>query len=178
MGRIVSLYGIIAGLIVAVPMIVFMVFVSPSHQMQDGALYGYVVMIVALSTVFLGIKHYRDKELGGAIKFGRALLVGLGVSALASVLYVIAWEISLAFSDFDFAAAYSKMTIEAARAEGASSEEIEQVIQQAQSFVRMYENPLFRLPITFVEIFPIGVIISLISAAVLRNSRVLPARRS
>jgi hypothetical protein len=42
----------------------------------------------------------------------------------------------------------------------------------------MYSNPLYRLPITFVEMFPVGVLISLISAAVLRNSRVLPARGS
>ena len=42
----------------------------------------------------------------------------------------------------------------------------------------MYANPLYRLPITFVEIFPIGVLISLISAVLLRNSRFLPARRS
>ena len=41
-----------------------------------------------------------------------------------------------------------------------------------------YANPLFRLPITFVEMFPIGVLISLVSAAVLRNSRFLPARAS
>src|SRR3546814_12654255 len=35
---------------------------------------------------------------------------------------------------------------------------------------------MFRLPMTFVEIFPVGVLVSLVSAAVLRNPRVLPAR--
>lgn len=175
--RVVSLYGIIAGLIVGVPTVVFMVFLPP-NQMQNGVVYGYVTMILALTAVFIGIKHYRDRELGGTIKFGRALLVGLGISAVASLLYAIAWEISLAFSGFDFPAAYTKMTIEAARAKGASPEELDQVAQQAASFVRMYRNPLFRLPITFVEMFPVGVLISLVSAAVLRNSRVLPARGS
>lgn len=141
MSRIVSLYGIIAGLIVAVPTIVFMVFVPP-QEMQNGVVYGYVTMILALTAVFIGIKHYRDRELGGTIKFGRALLVGLGISAVASLLYAIAWEISLAFSGFDFPAAYTKMTIEAARAKGASPEELDQVAQQAASFVRMYRNRL------------------------------------
>lgn len=39
-----------------------------------------------------------------------------------------------------------------------------------------YANPLFRLPMVFAEIFPVGVLVSLISAALLRNRRFLPAR--
>jgi hypothetical protein len=144
--------------------------------MDNGVVYGYVTMIVALATVFLGIKRYRDKVLGGAIKFGPAFLVGLGISAVASLIYAIAWEISLALSGFDFAATYSKMMIEGARAKGASPEEIQQAMQEAAAFAEMYANPFYRLPITFVEMFPVGLLISLISAAVLRNSRVLPAR--
>jgi hypothetical protein len=146
--------------------------------MQNGVIYGYITMIVALSTVFLGIKHYRDKVLGGTIRFGTALLVGLGISAVASVIYAVAWDVSLALSGFDFAGSYSRMTIEAAQARGASPEELSKVTQETEAFVRMYSNPLYRLPITFVEMFPVGVLISLISAAVLRNSRVLPARGS
>jgi hypothetical protein len=44
------------------------------------------------------------------------------------------------------------------------------------AFKRQYANPLFRLPMTFAEIFPVGVLVSLVSAAILRNPRVLPAR--
>jgi hypothetical protein len=40
----------------------------------------------------------------------------------------------------------------------------------------MYRNPLIRMPMTFLEIFPVGLLISLISAAVLKNPRVLPAK--
>ncbi len=46
-----------------------------------------------------------------------------------------------------------------------------------ETFKAQYANPLFRLPMTFIEIFPVGVLVSLISAAILRNPRVLPARR-
>jgi hypothetical protein len=159
-------------------MVVLMAMLPPQTHMQNGVIYGYIVMIVALSTVFLGIKQYRDKALGGTIRFGTAVLVGLGISAIASVIYAIAWELSLALSGFDFAGTYSRMTIDAAQARGASAEEIRKLTQDAESFVRMYANPLYRLPITFVEMFPVGVLISLISAAVLRNNRVLPARGS
>ncbi|NJO12181.1 MAG: DUF4199 domain-containing protein [Gammaproteobacteria bacterium] len=173
--RLIALYGIVAGLIVAAPMIWMM---TVREELPGSVLVGYLTMIVALTAVFLGIKHYRDKVLGGVIRFGPALVVGLGISALASTLYVIAWEISIAFSSVDFADTYSKAMIESARAKGASAAELQQVTAEAESFFRMYANPLYRMPITFIEMFPVGVLISLISAALLRNPRVLPARRT
>ncbi|HJR71764.1 MAG TPA: DUF4199 domain-containing protein [Gammaproteobacteria bacterium] len=174
--RLILIYGAIAGVIVAVPMVVLMLTLTEETAPDNGALYGYLTMIVALTTVFLGIKHYRDKMLGGVIRFWPALAVGLAISAVAGVIYVIGWEISLASSGFDFGAAMSKMMVDAARARGASELELESVAAQAAAFARMYENPLYRLPITFVEIFPIGVLISFVSAGLLRNSGLLPAR--
>lgn len=113
---------------------------------------------------------------GGVIRFGTTLLLGLGISAVASLIYAIGWEICLAYGNFDFADFYSKMMIDAARAKGVTEAELQKVIVDAQSFVTMYRNPLFRIPITFIEMFPVGILISLISAALLRNPRLLPAR--
>ena len=174
--RIVVFYGLIAGLIVAVPMIALMLTLTPETAPDNGALYGYLTMIVALTAVFLGVKHYRDKVLGGVVRFVPALLVGLAISAVASVIYAIGWEISLALTGFDFPAAYLHEMVESARANGASADEIERITQQAETFARLYANPLYRLPVTFVEMFPVGAVIALISAAVLRNSRFLAAR--
>jgi hypothetical protein len=174
--RLIALYGTIAGLIVAVPMVWLMVAMKPETFIEGGALYGYLTMILALTAVFFGIRHYRDNVLGGVIKFGPALLVGLGISAVASLFYVIGWEISLAATGFDFADTYAKAMQDAARAKGASEAELQKMIEDAKSFATMYKNPLFRMPITFIEMFPVGVLISLISAGVLRNSRILPAR--
>ena len=176
MARLIALYGTLAGLIVAIPMVWGMLVMTPETVPQNEAVYGYLTMIVALTAVFLGVKHYRDKVLGGTIRFGTALLVGLGISAVASVFYVVGWEISLAATGFDFASSYSKALMEAARARGASPAELQQVIADGEAFAKMYANPLYRVPITFIEMFPVGVLISLISAAVLRNSRFLPAR--
>lgn len=174
--RLIALYGTVTGLIVAIPMVWLMMTLTPQTTPDGGVVYGYLTMIVALTAVFLGIKHYRDKVLGGVIKFGPALLVGLGISAVASIIYVIGWEISLALSNFDFAASYSNSMVEAARAKGASQAELQKVIADAESFAKMYKNPLYRVPITFIEMFPVGALISLISAALLRNSRLLPVR--
>jgi Protein of unknown function (DUF4199) len=174
--RLIALYGVAAGLVVAIPMNLMMLNTPPGTLPENGMLYGYLTMIVGLTAVFLGVKHYRDKVLGGAIKFGPALLVGLGISAVASLLYVIAWELTLALSELDFADSYATAMVEAARAKGASPAELEKAVADAADFVEAYRNPLYRIPITFVEMFPVGVLISLISAGLLRNSRLLPAR--
>jgi uncharacterized protein DUF4199 len=176
MTRLILIYGAIGGLVVAIPMVSMMLAMDQDSVIENGALYGYLTMIVALTTVFLGIKHYRDRVQGGVIRFVPALGVGLAISAVAGVFYVIGWEISLALTDFDFPAEYSKMMLDAARAGGATEAELAQVATDAEAFARNYQNPLFRLPLTFVEIFPIGVLISLVSAALLRNNRFLPAR--
>jgi hypothetical protein len=137
---------------------------------------GYLIMMVALTMVFVGVKQYRDRVLGGVIPFAPALGMGLAISAVAGVFYCIAWEVCLAFGSFDFSAWYSDSLIEGAKARGATPAEIEKVAADAASFAAMYANPLFRMPMTFLEIFPVGVLVSLVSAALLRKTEFLPAR--
>jgi hypothetical protein len=175
MSRIILIFGTAAGLIVAIPMCLLVA--NAEHGSAATSYFtGYLIMVLALSLVFFGVKRLRDRELGGVIRFVPALLAGLGISAVAGVIYVIGWEITLAVTDFAFIDSYSSATVEAARAKGASAAELEDLIAKMDEFRRQYANPFFRLPVTFIEIFPVGCLISLISAALLRNSRFLPAR--
>ena len=170
-------YGVIAGLIIGVPMMWRMLSAKPGEVPVVGMLLTYLVMIVALSAVFIGIKAYRDKVLGGVVRFLPALGVGLGISAVASIVYAIAWEVSSAYSSFDFVAYYKAYMVDSVQAKGGSPAEVSQAMANAEAFETMYRNPMYRVPMVFVEMFPVGVLISLISAAVLRNPRVLPAQR-
>ena len=176
MTRIILIFGIAAGVIVAVPMCL-MVANSEHGSAAQSYFAGYLVMVLALSLVFFGVKRLRDRELGGVIRFVPALLAGLGISAVAGVIYVIGWEITLTVTDFAFIDSYSTAAVEAARAKGASPADLAAIAAQIDEFRRQYANPFFRLPMTFIEIFPVGVLISLISAWLLRNSRFLPARK-
>ena len=173
--RIVVIYGVIGGIIVAVPMLYGTLTLTEDTVPENAALYGYLSMLLAFTMVFVGLKHYRDKALGGVIRFLPALGVGLGISAVASLFWVVGWEITLA-TGFDFGSAYTDSVVTAAQGRGAPAAEIERIRAETAEFLAMYANPLVRLPITFVEMFPIGALISLISAALLRNSRFLPAR--
>ena len=170
-------YGVIAGLIIGIPMVWRVLSVKPGEYRVAGMLVTYLVMIVALTAVFLGIKAYRDKVLGGVVRFLPALGVGLGISAVASIVYVIAWEVSTRVQQLRLPRPLQGLHGGSRpRPRAASGAEVNQAIADAEAFAKMYVNPLYRLPMMFVEMFPVGVLISLISAAVLRNPRVLPAR--
>jgi hypothetical protein len=171
-------YGVIAGVIVAIPMIALSVLLDGHPPLAWGMAIGYTTMLVAFSMVFIGIKRYRDTDLGGVIRFWPAFALGLGISFVASIFYVLAWEGVLAFSHMDFANAYASTLIAEKKAQGASAEALAALTAQMEAFKVQYANPLFRLPMTFVEIFPIGALVSLIAAALLRNRRFLAVARA
>lgn len=169
--------GVIAGLIVGIPMILVTLTLgdkAPSGNM--GMVVGYTTMLVALSVIFLAVKRRRDVINGGVIKFLPAFLMGLGISCVAGIFYVFAWEITLSISGMDFGAIWADHLVEAARARGASEAEIAAERAKAAEFAAMYANPLYRMPMTFTEILPVGLLVSLVSALLLRNSRFMPAR--
>jgi hypothetical protein len=171
-------YGTIAGFIVGIPMFVLAVATQGLPPMPYGMVIGYLTMLIALSTVFVAIKRHRDVDRGGVIGFWPAFGLGLGISFVASLFYVAAWEITIAFTHVDFGAFYANMLIEEKKAKGVSGEALAQFTRQMQQFVSDYANPLYRLPMTFTEIFPVGVLVSLVAAALFRNRRFLALRRA
>jgi hypothetical protein len=138
---------------------------------------GYTTMLIALSAVFVGIKRHRDVDRGGVIGFWPAFGIGLGVSFIAGIFYVAAWEAVQAITRMDFATSYADAIIASEQAKGASAEALAKLSADMAAFKLQYADPLFRLPMVFAEIFPVGVLVSLVSAGLLRNSRFLSARR-
>lgn len=169
-------FGTLAGLIVGGIMFGVTVATNGQFPIEYGMLLGYGSMLLALSAIFIGIKRQRDDALGGAIRFWPAFGMGLGISVVAGVIYVLAWEAAQAITDADFMAVYSDYLIAEQRAAGASEAALAKFRDELQAFAVQYADPWFRLPMTFVEIFPVGVLVSLISAALLRNPRFMPAR--
>ncbi|HEX4159453.1 MAG TPA: DUF4199 domain-containing protein [Rhizomicrobium sp.] len=170
-------YGTIAGLTVGIPLSIITTAFG-SHMLTWGMLIGYTIMLIALSAVFMGVKRYRDADLGGVIGFWQALLLGLGISFVAGIIYVVAWESAVAITGMDFAGSYSAAMIAQKKAAGVSGAALAKFIAEMNAFKVQYANPLYRLPMTFSEIFPVGVLVSLLSAGLLRNRRFLPARRA
>lgn len=175
MKKIVIIYGLIAGAIVSALMHLTMIKSDGQMNFDGGMLLGYLTMIIALAMIFFGVKVYRDKHMGGTITFGKAFVVGLYITIVASVVYCVNWEIMLNTSASGFMDQYTTYYIEKMEAEGASVTEIEEMREEMASMSEMYKNPVARFGMTFLEIFPVGLVISLISAALLKKGDVLPA---
>lgn len=172
-------YGTIAGVLVGG--ILFATTVAMADQppsMGIGMAIGYTSMLLALSAVFVGIKRHRDEALGGVIRFWPAFGIGLGISAVAGIGYVLAWEAALAATGLDYGAKYAEHLLAERRAAGASAAELAKYAAELNAFRLQYANPLYRIPMTFTEIFPVGVLVSLISAALLRKPEFLAAKRA
>lgn len=177
--RIALIYGAISGSIVIAVMIIGFTLTMPNEDYSGGGasqLFGYSVMLVALSMIFIGIKQYRDRELGGVIKFGQAFLTGVFIAAIAGLFYIIGWEIYLAATDHAFINQYTDGIINRKRIAGATEAELQTLIADMEVMKARYANPVYRLPMTFIEIFPVGFLIAVLSAAILRNPRAFPAR--
>ena len=165
MKRSILIYGAISGFIIIVTNTI-------SLEIGHGDVWlGFLVMFIAFSMIFVAIKQHRDATLGGVISFATALSMGLGISAVAGVVYVAVWELYLAVTGYEFIEAYASSIVEAGTLDSGSDADLARATAEAEKFKAQYTNPLIRLPMTFLEIFPVGLLVSLFSAAVLRNHR-------
>jgi hypothetical protein len=174
MGRIILVYGVIAGVTVALLMRVAMMLFPEGGT--GGMVAGFSSMIIALTFVFIGVKRYRDVELGGVIRFGKALAVGFGIAAIATFFYVAAWELYLYFTNYTFMDEYTRIALDQAQKAGKSTSEIAAIAQEMDGFKELYANPISRWAVTAMEISPVAVLMPVISAVLLRNSRFMPAK--
>ena len=175
MKKTVLTFGLIGGAIMAAMMFATLPFMD-KIGFDKGEIIGYTTMILAFMLVFFGIRSYRENVSAGHITFGRAFVVGILITIVACVCYVIAWEILYFKFMPDFADKYAGYVIEKARASGASQQAIDAQLQQMKSFKAMYDNPFINSAITFCEPFPIGLIVTLISAAILRKKTIAATR--
>ncbi len=175
MGRTILIYGLATG-VVSIAGILGTMLLGVGHHGTGSLWLGYLVMLVALSSVLLGVKSYRDKVQGGVIKFGKAFLMGLGIAFVASVAYAAVWELYLALTHYTFMDEYTNATLAAKRAAGMTGAAYQKAVEEAQQMKVMYANPFMRFGMTFTEIFPVGFLVALVSAALLRMPRFLPAK--
>ncbi len=131
---------------------------------------GFSSMIVAFSFIFIGIKNYRDKQNGGVITFGRAFLLGFMISLVASTLYVITWAVEYHFFFPDFMDKYSAMQIKQLHDSGVSGSKLQEAVKDIETASYNYKhNPFFFSMYTYMEILPVGILITLISSLILKK---------
>ena len=170
MKRIVLTFGLIAGAILAVMMLLTL----PFHDQigfDKGYIIGYTTMVLAFLMIFVGVKTYRDTVAGGKVTFGQAFKVGLLIMLVASVCYVVTWEFIYYTISPDYLDKYASYSIEKLKQSGASAEVIAAKTQEMAKFKVMYQNPLVNIAFTLLEPLPVGLLFTLVAAAVLSRKR-------
>ena len=170
MRKTVLTFGLIAGAILSIMMLATI----PFHDeigFDRAEVIGYTTMVLAFLLIFFGVRSYRDNVRGGSVSFGRAFAVGALIVAVASACYVATWQVVYYGLVPDFVEKYQAHVIERERERGASQEAIDRKAAELKKFAELYRNPLVNVAITFVEPLPVGLVVALVSAGILRRRR-------
>jgi hypothetical protein len=177
MKKIILTFGLISGLIMSVLMGGSLLLASKIGSNHSLVL-GYTIMVASFLLIYFGIRSYRDNTLAGQISFGRAFACGILIALISSVCYVIMWEILYFnfiphFMDGYFAAQIHK--VQSAGLDAATTAARVAAIQHSQ---QLYQNPLVNMAYTFMEPLPVGLLITLISAVLLRRKAAISSGSS
>jgi hypothetical protein len=161
-------FGLISGVMSSLMMLATLPFI---HRIgfDKGLIVGYTGIVLSFLLVFFGIRSYRENVGNGSITFGRAFAVGILITLISCVFYVVTWEIIYFKLMPDFAETFTNYAVEQVRASGGSQQMIDAKIQEMKDLVVRLNNPLMNAVYTFIEPFPVGLLLTLISAAILRK---------
>jgi hypothetical protein len=179
MRKVIITFGLIGGLIGSVLMFSTMPLWKNGIIDYNNSLWmGYTTMVISLSVIFFGVKSYRDRELNGTISFGKAMGVGVLISAISCVVYAAGWEVCLHFFYPNFMEEYVTICIDRAKASGMTGQELAETVARYENAKEMYKNPVLRFGFSIMEPLPVGILISLVSAGLLRKRSFLATQHA
>jgi len=162
-------FGLISGVLASVLMIATLPFFKDFEHGNKGLIVGYTSIVLVALLIYFGIRSYRDNLAGGAITFGRGFTIGLGITLISCVIYVVAWEIVYFNFMHGSMDTYFARLIQQAQSSPGTPEAIQAKVAAIRHSQQLYENPFVNALYTFIEPFPVDVVITLISAAILRK---------
>jgi hypothetical protein len=165
MKKFVLKYGLISGAVSAALMITTGLSLRNSTSFENAAIYGFAGMVLSMLFVFLGIKAYRDTSLNGQITFGHAFQTGLFITIISCACYAVSWLFLYNILLPDLMEKYAAYSIEQLRNSGATAAAIHAHETDLEKYKEMYQNPLM----IFMEPFPIGLLVTLISSFILKG---------
>ena len=171
MNKTIWICGVLAGVISVSWGVVSDGLIQDHLSLNTRMLFGYATMILAFSLIFVAIKNYRDTNNHGQITFGKALGIGLFITLIASTVYVLVWMIDYKYFVPDFGEKYTAQVLAEMKANGASAAAMQKETANLTATMTKYKtSPLFRILFTYLEIVPVGVVVSLMAALILRKN--------
>ena len=166
-------FGGISGLVIALFIIVISL-LAGKYPSLENAYVGYSAQIIAFAFIFVGVKNFRDKFNQGTVSFGKAFRIGLGITVIAATVYVLVWLVEFYAFIPDFMDKYAAHMVKDVKDSGVSQAIADKKIAQINSMKEMYRNPLFVILLTYAEVLPVGLIISLLTALILKRRHPRP----
>ncbi len=168
MKKFVLTFGFLSGAVSSILMLATVPFMD-RIGFDYGVVIGYTAMVISFLFVYFGVRAYREQFGGGTFSFGRGFRAGILITLISCVCYVVTWEIIYFKIWPGFFDKYSAYAIEKARASGATQQAIDQTAAQMKTFKGLYDRPLINAALAFIEPLPVGLLVTLVSAAVLRR---------
>ena len=174
MKKTIIICGLIGGLISVGWFVLSEQLFSNHMSIETRTYFGYATMIVGLSVIFVAVKNYRDNYNDGIISFGKALRIGLLITLIASTVYVAVWMIDFKWFIPDYFDKFKLQVLADMKANGATAARIKEKTTEINGYIKIYKNPLYNALFTYMEIVPVGIVISLIAALILKRKAVNP----
>ena len=164
MKKIILIFGLFIGVILSVNAIIHMNIMSSNLDYKGNDVVGYATMVIMFSLIYFGVRNYRNNYLDSKISFSKAFKIGALICFVASTVYVVVGLMYYYLFAPDFIDIYADYIIR-----NSAPDQIEATTAQMKSFKEMYKNPLFAILITYMEVLPIGMIVALFSALIVKK---------
>lgn len=169
MKRVVLIFGSILGVLLSINLVITVYLCYTDPDFIPSMVLGYALILLMLSTVFFGIKNYRDKQLSGIISLGQAFKTGALITLVGATIYVIVWLFMYYLYVPDFMDKFSAKEIKNAISNGKSAAEIAKIKADTETYKDLYKSPFWVVVLTYLEILPLGLIVAFISALILKR---------
>lgn len=167
----VLVFGLIGGAWLTIMMVYTIYLCYTRDDFEGNMLMGFAGMILAFALSFVGVKNYRDKYNGGNITFWKAFKIGMFIALIASTMYTVTWLIGYYIFIPDFMDKYVAHTINIAASKGATAAELAELTDKMAKYKEMYKYPIMVVLLTYMEVLPLGLLVSLIAAFILKRKR-------
>jgi hypothetical protein len=168
--KVILTFGCLSGLVQTALMFAILPFID-AIGFSWGTVVGYTAMVISFLFVFFGVRAYRESIDGARLTFGNAFRVGLLITLISCVFYVVSWLVMYHYFMPDFVDRYSTYELEHLRTSGAAQAVIDAKARELAEFRTMYANPLVVIAFSFIEPLPVGLLMTVISAVTLRTRR-------
>ncbi len=166
MKKIVLIFGLVIGIILCANMVVMVNLMYTNPDFKGNDVLGYAAMVMLFSLIFFGVRNYRNKHLNGFISFGKAFKTGALIALIGSTMYVVVWLFYYYLFVPDFIDVYASYVLN-----NCAEADLQAKTQEMADFKELYKNPLFVILITYSEVLPVGLVVALISALILKRKQ-------